>query len=124
MRHLLPSTSVADRVLAKMAVLLDCDRARLDVRQRLEVDLDFTALERVQIALDFEDADGCRVSMDEVARASTVQDLVDVIADASRRAARQGQRPRNPDHAAGSRAYGEWLARGLRRGKLVGRVAA
>ncbi len=111
MRHLLPSTSVADRVLAKMAVFLDCDRARLDVRQRLEADLDFTALERVQIALDFEDADGCRVSMDEVARAFTVQDLVDVIADASRR-------------VAAPHAYGEWLARALRRGKMVGRVAA
>jgi acyl carrier protein len=113
MRHPLLSTAgtdrIADRVLARMALFLDCDRARLDVHQRLEADLDFTALERVQIALDFEDTEGCPVSMDRVARASTVQDLIDVMADASRR---------------GSRAYGEWLARGLRRGKLIGRVAA
>jgi acyl carrier protein len=103
---------VAERVLAKMAVLLDCDRAHLDAGQRLVADLDFTSLERVQIALDFEAADGCAVSFEEVARAVTVRDLVHVITDALRHAAPSG------------RGYAEWLALGLRRGTTRKRSSA
>jgi acyl carrier protein len=110
-------SSIAERVFAKMAVLLDCDREHLHAGQRLEADLDFTPLERVQIVLDFEDAESCSVSLDKVALAHTVQDLVDVIADASRRV-----RVRVP--GTSPREYAEWLARGLRRGRMSGRVAA
>ncbi len=95
---------VEDRVLAKMAVLLDCDRAHLDPGQRLVADLDFTSLERVQIVLDFEATEGCSISFEDVARASTVRDLVHVITAAIR------------EQAPARDAYADWLARGLRRG--------
>ncbi len=103
---------VADRVLTKMAVLLDCHRAHLAPGQRLVADLDFTSLERVQIALDFEEAEGCVIPFDEVARASTVRDLVHVITEAIRVSVRP------------SGAYAEWLALGLRRGSTRRRSSA